>query len=173
MLPDVPAGVSPAGEDCPVATVVILGGGKGDRPVGSPGVHVSGGHARAGSDPSREASNPTGRSEANQDSPENAVPREADRGALGSAESLANGRRPASSVKELGTCSRRTPRSARTGCRCSPRTAAAYSEYASVAPPSPPSIWTLLIGLDWPRRRVLVRRYHGPANLRWRCAHHG
>jgi hypothetical protein len=67
MLPDGPAGVSPAGRNCPVATVVILGGGKGDRPVGSPGVNVSGGPARAWSDPSREASQPTGCSGANQD----------------------------------------------------------------------------------------------------------
>ena len=113
MLPDVPAGVSPAGGNCPVATVVILGGGKGDRPVGSPGVNVSGGQARAWSDPSREASQPTGCSGANQDSLEKAAPREADCGSLGSAELFANGRRPVSSAKELGTRSRRTPRGRR------------------------------------------------------------
>ena len=34
------AGASPAGGACPVATVVIPGGGKGDRPVESPEVKV-------------------------------------------------------------------------------------------------------------------------------------
>jgi hypothetical protein len=41
MLADVPVGESPAGGTCSVATVVIPGGGKGDRPVGSPGVKAS------------------------------------------------------------------------------------------------------------------------------------
>src|SRR5881409_2121995 len=107
MLAAVPAGASPAGGACPVATVVIPGTGKGDRPGGSPGVQVSGGRARARSDPSREASEPTGRSGATQDSLEKAVPREADGGSLGSAETLANRRRPVSSAKELGVGSRR------------------------------------------------------------------
>jgi hypothetical protein len=40
MLADVPTGESPVGGDCPVATVVISGGGKGDRPVESPEVKV-------------------------------------------------------------------------------------------------------------------------------------
>src|SRR5438132_11067437 len=75
MLTDVPAGASPAGGACPVATVVIAGGGKGDRPVGSPVVQVSGGQTRVWSDPTREASKPTGRSGANQDSLENAAHR--------------------------------------------------------------------------------------------------
>ena len=47
MLAAVPAGESPAGGDCPVATVVIPGVGKGDQPDGSPGCkgHVQKEHA--------------------------------------------------------------------------------------------------------------------------------
>ena len=41
MLADIPAGGSPAGATRPVGTVVISGGGKGDRPVESPEVKVS------------------------------------------------------------------------------------------------------------------------------------
>src|SRR5512137_245306 len=41
MLADVLAGESPAGEACPVVTVVISGGRKGDRPAGSPEVKAS------------------------------------------------------------------------------------------------------------------------------------
>jgi hypothetical protein len=40
-LAAVPAGERPAGGDRPVATVVIPGGGEGDRTAGSPGVKVS------------------------------------------------------------------------------------------------------------------------------------
>ena len=40
-LAAVPVGESPTGGDCPVDTVVIPGGEKGDRLVGSPGVKVS------------------------------------------------------------------------------------------------------------------------------------
>ena len=59
MLADVLAGVSPAGGNCPVATVVISGGGKGDQPVGSPEVKVSVGRGSpVGS--AREASNSVG-----------------------------------------------------------------------------------------------------------------
>jgi len=36
-----PVGVSPAGGNCPVATVVISGNGEGDRAVESPEVKVS------------------------------------------------------------------------------------------------------------------------------------
>ena len=63
MLADVPAGVSPAGGTCPVATVVMSGGGKGDRPAESPEVKVSVGRGYPWSDPPREASNSTGRSD--------------------------------------------------------------------------------------------------------------
>lgn len=45
MLADVPMGESPIGVDCPVDTVVIPGGDKGDRLAGSPGVKVSHGEA--------------------------------------------------------------------------------------------------------------------------------
>jgi hypothetical protein len=41
MLADIPVGESPAGGNCPVATVVIPDHGKGDRPVESSGVKVS------------------------------------------------------------------------------------------------------------------------------------
>ena len=41
MLADVPTGESPAGGNCPVATVVISGNGEGDQAVESPEVKVS------------------------------------------------------------------------------------------------------------------------------------
>jgi hypothetical protein len=47
MLADVLAGERPAGGTCPVTTVVILGGGEGDRPAGSPGVKVPAGRGRS------------------------------------------------------------------------------------------------------------------------------
>jgi len=62
MLADIPVGGSPAGGNCPVATVVIPDHGKGDRPVESSGVKVSVGWEEV--DPvrsAREASNSTGR----------------------------------------------------------------------------------------------------------------
>ena len=52
MLVAVPAGASPAGGECPDATVVIPGNMKGDRHVGSPDVNVSGAGATR-SDPPR------------------------------------------------------------------------------------------------------------------------
>jgi hypothetical protein len=66
MLAEVPAGESPAGGDCPVATVVIPGDGKGDRPVGSPEVKALVGWEKSWSDPPREASHSTGCSDVNQ-----------------------------------------------------------------------------------------------------------
>jgi len=73
MLADVLAGVSPAGENCPVATVVISGGGKGDQPVGSPEVKVSvGWESPVGS--AREASNSAGRSKCEPEKPRNLSP---------------------------------------------------------------------------------------------------
>jgi hypothetical protein len=62
MLAAVPAGGSPADGSCPAAIVVILGGGKGDRLVGSPGVNVSVGWERIPVGSAREASKSTGRS---------------------------------------------------------------------------------------------------------------
>jgi len=47
-LAAVPVGVSPTDGDCPVDIVVIPGGGKGDRPVGSPEVEVSKGGEQLG-----------------------------------------------------------------------------------------------------------------------------
>ena len=55
-----PAGESPAGGNCPVATVVIPGDGEGDRSVESPEVKAS----------CREASNSAGRSNGESVSPE-------------------------------------------------------------------------------------------------------
>jgi hypothetical protein len=46
-LAAIPAGGRPAGGTCPVATVVIPGGGKGDQPAGSPEVKVSVGWAKS------------------------------------------------------------------------------------------------------------------------------
>jgi len=62
MLVGVLAGVSPAGGTCPVATVVISGGGASDQTVESPEVKASVGW-EAWSAPTREASKSTGRSE--------------------------------------------------------------------------------------------------------------
>jgi hypothetical protein len=53
MLAAVPVGESPAGGTCPVATVVISGGGKGDRPVKSPEVKAPLAGRRTRSDPPR------------------------------------------------------------------------------------------------------------------------
>jgi hypothetical protein len=50
MLANVLIGESPIGRTRPVAAVAIPGGGKGDRPVGSPGVKVLVGWARVRSD---------------------------------------------------------------------------------------------------------------------------
>ena len=55
-----PVGESPAGGNCPVATVVIPGNGEGDRSVESSGVKASG----------REASNSAGRNDGEPVSPE-------------------------------------------------------------------------------------------------------
>ena len=63
MLAAVPAGESPVGGTCSVATVVIPGGGKGDRSVESPGVKASVGWEQNPVRSAREASNSTGRSE--------------------------------------------------------------------------------------------------------------
>jgi hypothetical protein len=60
MLADIPAGESPVGGTCSVATVVIPGGGKGDRPDGSPGVKASVGWEEYPVRSAREASNSTG-----------------------------------------------------------------------------------------------------------------
>jgi len=90
MLARVLTGESPVGGTCPVATVVIPGGGEGDRPAGSPGVKVPVGwssHRAAWSDPRRGASNLSGCSESERErSPEMGSPPEADGGGIGIAE---------------------------------------------------------------------------------------
>ena len=67
-----PAGESPVDGGCPTTIVVIPGDGKGDRPVESPGVKVS------GSD--REASNLAGCSRSESGSPESLGPTRSDCG---------------------------------------------------------------------------------------------
>jgi hypothetical protein len=91
MLADVPASESPAGGDCPVATVAISGDGKGDQSVGSPEVKAS----------EREANNSAGCSKGEPISPEMVD--------IGSAEPLVSRRRQALVAKELGICSDRLP----------------------------------------------------------------
>ncbi len=122
MLARVLAGESPAGGNCPVATVVISGGRNGDGPAGSPEVKVSVGLVRRGA-PSRErkgqwvirprraVSDPPERqatrqvvAEANQSSPEIKSPLEADGGGIGNAESVRERRRPAPLVCEGTGC---------------------------------------------------------------------
>ena len=51
MLVDVPVGENPAGGTCPVATVVISGGGAGDQSAGSPDVNVLDGWTQVWSAP--------------------------------------------------------------------------------------------------------------------------
>ena len=74
MLVICPAGESPARGDCPVATVVILGGGEGDQSVGSPRVKVSVGTAIGRVRSAREASKSAGRSASELMEPRNGVP---------------------------------------------------------------------------------------------------
>jgi hypothetical protein len=70
MLADVLTGGSPAGGDCPVATAVISGVGKGDRLGGSPEVKVSSGWGLAPvRSTEREASNLAGRSKSEPEKP--------------------------------------------------------------------------------------------------------
>src|SRR6516225_1175276 len=79
------AGESPVGGDCPVDTVVISGGGEGDRTVESPEVKAS----------EREASNSAGCSES-----ESVCPEMVD---IGSGRAVRTSRRrPALIAKELG-----------------------------------------------------------------------
>jgi hypothetical protein len=107
MLVGVLAGGSPAGGTCPVATVVISGGGAGDQSAGSPEVKVLVGwvktrSALTGGLASRQVVTKANRSQA----PKWEPPRESEGGDVGSAETLSPGRRPALSVKELGVCNR-------------------------------------------------------------------
>jgi hypothetical protein len=63
MLAAIPVGESPTGGTCSVATVVISGGGKGDRPVESPEVKVPVGWEKYPVRSARGASKSAGRSE--------------------------------------------------------------------------------------------------------------
>ena len=62
MLAGAPTGESPVGGTCSVATVVIPGDGKGDRPAESPGVKVLVGWVEYPVRSARRASNLSGRS---------------------------------------------------------------------------------------------------------------
>jgi hypothetical protein len=86
MLAADPAGESPAGGSCPAATVVILGGEKGDRLVESPKVNVSVGWRKLQSDPPGRQATRQAVAQANRLSLEKEVPPEADGGGAGSAE---------------------------------------------------------------------------------------
>jgi hypothetical protein len=106
MLVDVPVGENPAGGTCPVATVVISGGGAGDQSAGSPEVKVSvgwgetSGQLRQGRRASRQVVTNENRSKA----PKFGFPTiESERGMWKVPSPSGLVRRPASSVKELVT----------------------------------------------------------------------
>ena len=89
MLVGMLAGGSPAGGTCPVATVVIVGGGEGDQSVGSPTVKVLVGWVKIWSAPTgrranRQVAAKANRSEATKLNP----PRESEGGDVGSAETI-------------------------------------------------------------------------------------
>ncbi len=93
-LAAVPAGGRPAGETCPVVAVVIPGGGKGDRPVGSPGVKVSVGRAvKPGQIRQRRRATRQAVARANRLSPEMDNPTRSGLWVVGSAEPVIGGRR--------------------------------------------------------------------------------
>jgi hypothetical protein len=102
------AGESPAGGTCPVATVVIFGGGASDQSVGSPKVKALVGWVKTRSAPTGEQANrqvaaKVNRSEASKMDPPTRI------GGWGSwkcRDRFPSGRRPASSVKELGISNR-------------------------------------------------------------------
>ena len=73
-LAAIPAGESPANRRSPVNVVVVSSDGKGDRPVGSLEVKASGGWEVSQSDPTRGASNLTGRSNCEPVKPRNLPP---------------------------------------------------------------------------------------------------
>jgi hypothetical protein len=115
-LVDVLVSESPTRGTCPVAPVVISGGGAGDQSVGSPEVKVlvgwveRPGQLRQGGQASRQVVTMENRSEA----PKSNIPTmESERGMwkVPSPSSLV--RRPVSSVKELGGCNRWTFRGLR------------------------------------------------------------
>jgi hypothetical protein len=114
MLVGVLAGESPARGTCPVAPVVISGGGEGDQSVGSPEVKVPVGGVKTRSAPTGGRANRQVVTKANRCQAPKWCPHENRRvGIAGSAETVQQGRRPASSAKELGTSSRGTSRGLR------------------------------------------------------------
>jgi hypothetical protein len=89
MLVGMLAGESPAGGTCPVATVVIFGGGASDQSVGSPKVKALVGWVKTRSAPTgeqatRQVAAKVNRSEASKRIP----PRESEGGDVGSAETV-------------------------------------------------------------------------------------
>jgi hypothetical protein len=98
-LAAIPAGESPASGDCPVDTVVISGGGEGDRTVESPEVKAS----------DREASNSAGCSES-----ESASPEKVDFGSAEPLRSLGEGKR--SSRRNWVYAATGSPGTVRTTC---------------------------------------------------------
>src|SRR6516164_2655982 len=108
MLVGTLAGERPVSGTCPVATVVISGGGAGDQSVESPDVNVLVGWGRPRSAPTGEQANRQVVAKANRSqASKSKAPHENRRvGDVGSAETFSSGRRPASSVKKLGAYSR-------------------------------------------------------------------
>ena len=76
MLAAILTGESPVRGTCPVATVVISGGGAGDQSVGSPEVKVPVGKAKAESDPSGGRANRQVVAQANWSEAPKSAPRE-------------------------------------------------------------------------------------------------
>jgi hypothetical protein len=107
MLVGTLAGERPVSGTCPVATVVISGGGAGDQSVGSPDVNVLVGwetqSAPTGEQANRQVVAKANRSQASKSKAPHENRRVWD---VGSAETFSSGRRPASSVKKLGAYSR-------------------------------------------------------------------
>jgi hypothetical protein len=107
-------GERPVRGTCPVAPVVIPGGGKGDQSVESPGVKVPVGWVKTWSAPTGGRANRQVVARANRGQAPKSPPHENRRvGEEGSAETVNDGLRQASSAKELGACSRRTSRGLR------------------------------------------------------------
>src|SRR5260370_25865530 len=107
MLAAILAGVSPAGGNYPVATVAITGDGAGDQTVGSPVVKILAGCVQMRSDPSGGGTNQQVVAKANRsEAPKSTSHVKRICGAIGSAESVLQGRRPSLMAKELSIYSR-------------------------------------------------------------------
>ena len=104
------AGESPARGTCPVAPVVISGGGAGDQSAGSPEVKVLVGWVQTWSAPTGGQANRQVVTKVNgREAPKLSPSRESEGEDIGGAETLPTGRRPASTAKELGVGNRGTP----------------------------------------------------------------